>query len=226
MENQKKILVVDDEADILEFLEYNLLKEGYAVKTAQMPCDIVNIIDDFQPHLVILDIMMPEIDGVELCRMLRAEERFNEMLIVFLTARVEDYSQIAALNVGGDDYILKPIRPKILTTRIKAILRRLNRQTEGENNNIVFGDIEIDREQFKVKKKGEPIVLAKKEFELLCLLASRPGKVFSRDEIYLRVWGSNVIVGNRTIDVHIRKIREKIGDDYIRTIKGFGYKIE
>lgn len=225
MQNQQKILVVDDESDILEFLEYNLKKEGYLVKTAQMPCDIINILEDFLPDLLILDIMMPEIDGVELCRMIRAKPKFNDLLIAFLTARIEDYSQIAALNVGGDDYILKPIRPKVLVTRIKALFRRTVRKVESQNI-LQIGNITIDQEQFKVMVDNKVVELAKKEFELLSLLASKPGKVFNREEIFSKVWGTSVIVGNRTIDVHVRKIREKLGSKHIKTIKGFGYKLE
>ncbi len=225
-----KILLVDDELDILEFIEYNLTKENYQVLTASNGYDAIKTAEKHNPHLIILDIMMPGLDGVEVCRELRSKTQFKDTIIAFLTARSEDYSQIAGFEVGGDDYITKPIRPRVLLSRVGALLRRLSdssTNTKGANDVILkVGDLVIDKEKILVYKNDDAITLAKKEFELLCLLASKPGKVFSRDEIFNKVWGTEVIVGNRTIDVHIRKVREKIGDDYIRTIKGIGYKFE
>ena len=227
MDNSEvKILVVDDEPDILEFLQYNLQKEGFQVGTAKNGREALDSTKSFQPDLIILDIMMPEIDGVEVCRQLRADPEFEDTLIAFLTARNEDYSQIAGLDVGGDDYITKPIRPRVLVSRIQALLRRKFKKSKKEDNQIKCGDLIIDREKVMVQKNKKKISLARKEFELLYLLASKPGKVFTREEIFRKIWGSDVIVGNRTIDVHIRKIREKIGKGYIKTIKGIGYKVE
>ena len=222
-----KILIVDDEPDILDFLRYNLVKEGYQVVTASNGEEGISMAEKEKPGLVILDIMMPKMDGVEVCRSLRSKSEFDKTLIIFLTAREEDYSQIAALDIGGDDYITKPIRPRVLLSRIKALLRRSDR-LDGDLSNavIVVGELEIDTEKITVKKGEQIIELAKKEFELLNLLVSKPGKVFSREEIFNKVWGTDVIVGNRTIDVHIRKLREKIGDSFIKTIKGIGYKFE
>lgn len=221
------ILIVDDEPDILEFLRYNLEREGFQVFTASNGEDGIRIAEQENPHLVILDIMMPKMDGVEVCRQLRNKPAFKHTLIAFLTAREEDYSQIAALDVGGDDYITKPIRPRVFISRIKALLRRANWTEIDEEAAVTrIGDFAIDREKVSVVKGDEVIELAKKEFELLSLLVSKPGKVFSREEIFNKVWGTDVIVGNRTIDVHIRKLREKIGDHYIKTIKGIGYKFE
>lgn len=222
-----KILIVDDEPDILEFLEYNLTKEGFNVVTAADGEEALKVAEKEKPDLIILDIMMPKIDGVEVCRQLRAKPAFDHTLIAFLTAREEDYSQIAALDVGGDDYITKPIRPRVFVSRIKALLRRADKQNEFKDSGIIsVGDLSIDKERVTVTRAGEEIELAKKEFELLYLLVSKPGKVFSREEIFNKIWGSDVIVGNRTIDVHIRKLREKIGENYIKTIKGIGYKFE
>lgn len=223
-----KILIVDDEPDILEFLKYNLSKEGYEVLTATDGEDGIKIAEREHPQLVILDIMMPKMDGVEVCRYLRNKPEFSKTLIAFLTAREEDYSQIAALDVGGDDYITKPIRPRVFLSRIKALLRRSDREETNEDESSVLhiADLSIDRERVSVQRGEQVIELAKKEFELLYLLVSKPGKVFSREEIFNKVWGTDVIVGNRTIDVHVRKLREKIGDDYIKTIKGIGYKFE
>ena len=222
-----KILLVDDEPDILEILEFNLRKEGFDVATAGNGEEGLALAREILPDLIVLDIMMPVMDGVEVCRQLRADNRFDNTIITFLTAREEDYSQIAALDTGGDDYITKPIRPRVLISRVKALLRRNARQEEEEDvKNISIGDLEIDLEQILVRRGKERIELAKKEFDLLTLLASKPGKVFSREEIFNKVWGSDVIVGNRTIDVHIRKLREKLGDHYIKTIKGIGYKFE
>ena len=220
-----KILLVDDEPDILEILSYNLEKEGYEVRTAGNGEEGLNVAREYQPDLIVLDIMMPVMDGVEVCRRLRALPEFKHTVITFLTAREEDYSQIAALDTGGDDYITKPIRPRVLISRVKALLRRGERMEEEEEvRQIPIGDLVIDLDQIVVLRGEQRIELAKKEFDLLTLLASKPGKVFSRDEIFNRVWGTDVIVGNRTIDVHIRKLREKLGDHYIKTMKGVGYK--
>lgn len=224
---QGKILIVDDEPDIVEFLEYNLRKEGFDVYSAPDGEKGLALADEVDPDLIILDIMMPIMDGVEVCRQLRQKEKFKNTIITFLTAREEDYSQIAALDTGGDDYITKPIRPRVLVSRIKALLRR-SQQNAGNSKPTVIniGDLVIDTEKVLVLRGDDTFELAKKEFDLLCLLASKPGKVFSRDEIFNRVWGADVIVGNRTIDVHIRKLREKLGDHYIKTVKGIGYKFE
>lgn len=222
-----KILIVDDEPDIIEFLQYNLKKEGFEVYSANNGEEGLEQAEKHKPDLIILDIMMPMMDGVEVCRQLRSREAFKSTIITFLTAREEDYSQIAALDTGGDDYITKPIRPRVLISRIKALLRRRSGPDgDGKPTIIVIGDLEIDLEKIVVRRGDETFELAKKEFDLLTLLASKPGKVFSREEIFNRVWGADVIVGNRTIDVHIRKLREKLGDHYIRTIKGIGYKFE
>ncbi len=224
----KKILIVDDEPDILEILSYNLRKEGYLVETANNGEEGLKKASEVMPDLIILDIMMPQMDGVEVCRNIRNQRVFDNTLIAFLTAREEDYSQIAALDVGGDDYITKPIKPRVLMSRVKALMRR-NLKTEAENeasNQTIIGDLVIDKERFRVMQSGVEVELAKKEFELLHLLASKPGKVFTRDEIFNKIWGADVIVGTRTIDVHIRKLREKLGDDYIKTIKGIGYRYE
>ncbi len=223
-----KILIVDDEPDILDFIRYNLVKEGFEVFTASNGEDGIKTAEQVKPRLIILDIMMPKMDGVEVCRQLRSKPGFENTLVTFLTAREEDYSQIAALDVGGDDYITKPIRPRVFLSRIKALLRRSERweEEQEEPNTLSIGDLIIDRDRVTVTKGEEVIELAKKEFELLFLLVSKPGKVFSREEIFNKVWGTDVIVGNRTIDVHIRKLREKIGDHYIKTIKGIGYKFE
>lgn len=222
-----KILVVDDEPDILEFLKYNLEKEGYEVVTANNGEEGISKAKQEKPDLIILDIMMPVMDGVEVCRQLRTSPEFDHTVITFLTAREEDYSQIAALDVGGDDYITKPIRPRVFISRVKALLRRSERVDESPEDEVInIGGLIIDKERVSVTKGEEVIALAKKEFELLQLLVSKPGKVFSREEIFNKVWGTDVIVGNRTIDVHIRKLREKIGGHYIKTIKGIGYKFE
>ncbi|HMN89908.1 MAG TPA: response regulator transcription factor [Saprospiraceae bacterium] len=222
-----KILIVDDEPDILEFLRYNLAKEGFDVFTASDGEEGIKVAEREHPRLIILDIMMPKMDGVEVCRALRSRPEFSKTVIAFLTAREEDYSQIAALDVGGDDYITKPIRPRVFISRIKALLRRSDRDAPDAGSEIIqIGDLYIDRERVAVQQGTQTIELAKKEFELLYLLVSKPGKVFSREEIFNKVWGTDVIVGNRTIDVHVRKLREKIGDNYIKTIKGIGYKFE
>lgn len=224
---QAKILIVDDEPDIIEFLQYNLEKEGFEVFSASNGEAGLQLAKKTKPDLIILDIMMPIMDGVEVCRQLRAQEEFKSTVITFLTAREEDYSQIAALDMGGDDYITKPIRPRVLISRIKALLRRGSGK-DGEDGPVILeiGDLIINMERVLVMRGEEVFELAKKEFDLLVLLASKSGKVFSREEIFNKVWGTDVIVGNRTIDVHIRKLREKLGDHYIKTIKGIGYKFE
>lgn len=225
---ETRILIVDDEPDILEFLTYNLEKEGYDVVSASDGKEGLEKAIQTKPDLIILDIMMPGMDGVELCRLLRENREFDETLIAFLTAREEDYSQIAALEVGGDDYITKPLKPRVFISRIKALLRRSgkNESEEQERNIIEVGNLIVDKDKICVYKGDKIIELAKKEFDLLSLLMTKPGKVFTRDEIFNKVWGSDVIVGNRTIDVHIRKLREKIGSKYIKTLKGIGYKFD
>lgn len=220
-----KILLVDDEKDILEFIGYNLKKEGYQVFTARNGKDAIGIAKDELPHLIILDVMMPKMDGIETCTEIKSIPELNNTIIVFLTARGEDYSQIAGFEAGADDYITKPIKPKVLISRIKALLRRY-KEPEKALDEIRLKDFTIDREKYLVFKDDTEISLPKKEFELLMLLASKPDKVFSREEIFTKVWGNDVIVGDRTIDVHVRKIREKIGLDSIKTVKGVGYKYE
>jgi two-component system, OmpR family, alkaline phosphatase synthesis response regulator PhoP len=221
-----KILVVDDEEDILDFLSYNLKKEGFEVSTASNGTDALAIAHKLLPDLIILDIMMPELDGIEVCRRLRAQSQFQQTIITFLTARDEDFTQIKALDVGGDDYITKPIKPQVLISRVKALLRRNKKEVDEKDHIIEVSDLKIDRQRVQVLRGAEIIDLPKKEFELLLLLVSRPGKVFTREEIYHKIWGSDVIVGDRTIDVHIRKLREKIGSDQIKTLKGIGYKFD
>lgn len=222
-----RIIIVDDEPDILEFLQYNLEQEGYDVLTCLSGEEALDMAEDFKPDLFILDVMMPEMDGVVLCERIRANKKFNHSMITFLTARSEDYTQIAALDAGGDDFITKPIKPRIFKSRINALMRRANmNDKEMKKNELRYGDLVVNLEKYKVKKNGETIKMAKKEFELLKLLMSSPGKVFRRDEILHQVWGRDVIVGDRTIDVHIRKLREKLGNDYIKTLKGIGYKFE
>lgn len=220
-----KILLVDDEPDILEIVGYNLSQEGYQVLTASNGKEAIQVARKELPQLIIMDVMMPEMDGMEACEHIRKIPELNEVIITFLTARSEDYSQVAGLEAGADDYISKPIKPKILVSKVKALLRRLKGE-EIKSDTIQLGDIEINREEYKIFKDGEEINLPRKEFELFYLLASKPGKVFKRDEILEKVWGNEVIVGGRTIDVHIRKLREKIGDDLFKTIKGVGYKFE
>ena len=232
MSNVKyKILLVDDEPDILEFLSYNLRAEGYKIYTADNGTDAVGIAKKIVPHLILLDIMMPRMDGIETCRRLRKIGSLSYTIIAFLTARGEDYVQIAGFDAGGDDYINKPVKPKVLISRIKALLKRYNNPDyvklyEDSNAIIKKGDLKIDKERFVVYKKNKELILPKKEFELLLFLSSKPGKVFSREEIFHLVWGDNVIVGDRTIDVHVRKLREKIGDRHIKTVKGVGYKFK
>lgn len=223
---QKKILIVDDEPDILEFLQYNLKKEGYSVVTAGDGRQAIETAEVENPNLIILDIMMPEMDGVETCRILRSKKEFAETPIAFLTARDEDFSQIAALDSGGDDYITKPIKPRVLISRIQALLRRSGRSRDEDTEEIRLHDLIIDKRKVVVIKEGQQLELPRKEFEILWLLASKPGRVFTRDEIFDKIWGADVIVGNRTIDVHIRKLRERVGENYIKTVKGIGYKFD
>jgi two-component system alkaline phosphatase synthesis response regulator PhoP len=220
-----KILLVDDETDVLEFLGYNLKKEGYQVFTAKDGKAGVEKAVAIQPHLVLLDVMMPVMDGIEACEEIRTVESLKETLVVFLTARSEDYSQIAGYDAGADDYIAKPVRPKVLISKIKGLLRRIH-ESSVPGDLIRVDNLTIDKERYIVIKDGVEIFLPKKEFELLALLTSKPHKVFTRDEIFEQVWGSDIIVGDRTIDVHVRKIREKIGIENIKTIKGVGYKYE
>ncbi|MDA3778945.1 MAG: response regulator transcription factor [Bacteroidales bacterium] len=225
--NNFRILLVDDEPDILEFLSYNINKEGFEVYTAQNGKEAIKKAKEINPQLILLDVMMPEMDGIETCEVLRQDKKMQNTIIAFLTARGEDYSQIAGFDAGGDDYITKPIKPKVLISRIKALLKRVktgNEDEKRENQIINQSNLIIDREKYIVVKDGKDLVLPKKEFELLLLLITKPDKVFTRDEIFSAVWGDNIIVGDRTIDVHIRKLREKIGDDLIKTIKGVGYK--
>lgn len=220
-----KILLVDDEADILEIVSYNLSQEGYQVFTAENGKIAVQKAKKYIPHLIIMDVMMPEMDGMEACEIIRKTPELSQVIITFLTARSEDYSLVAGFDAGADDYITKPIKPKVLVSKVKALLRRLkDDNTATENLNV--GDIVINREEYKIVKEGTEIILPRKEFELFYLLASKPGKVFKREEILDKVWGSEVVVGGRTIDVHIRKLREKIGEDLFKTIKGVGYKFE
>lgn len=222
-----KILLVDDDPDILEFLRYNLEKEGFRLFTATNGKEAIATGETELPALIILDVMMPEMDGIETCSRMRENPKLRNSLILFLTARNEDYSQIAGFEAGADDYVSKPVKPKVLVSRVKALFRRLNGLNSGTlERKEDFGGISIDREKYVVVKDGLELSFPKKEFELLSLLSSKPGKVFSRDEIFDRVWGENVVVGDRTIDVHIRKLREKLGEEYIKTVKGVGYKFE
>ena len=221
------ILLVDDEPDIIEFIQYNLRKEGYQVFSALNGREAILMAEKYLPDLILLDVMMPDMGGIETCEEIRAIPYLRNTTIAFLTARKEDYSQIAGFEAGGDDYITKPIRPKVLLSRIKALLKRSHAIYGGKKEQISSHtqDIRIDRERYLVIKQGEELILRKKEFELLNLLFSRPGKVFTRKEIFHSVWGDNIIVGDRTIDVHIRKLREKIGEGVIQTVKGVGYKL-
>jgi two-component system alkaline phosphatase synthesis response regulator PhoP len=224
MEKAGKILVVDDESDIIEFISYNLKKEGYDVFTASNGKEALPIAKKVRPDLILLDVMMPIMDGIETCKQIKADPDFAKTFVVFLTARAEEYSEIEGFNVGADDYIAKPIKPKVLITRLNAILRRKEKEMIAPA--IAVKDLVIDRESFMIIRGDQKIQLAKKEFELLFLLATKPGKVFTREYILEKVWGEEVMVVDRTIDVHIRKIREKIGDDYIGTVKGVGYRFE
>ena len=220
-----KILLVDDEPDILEILSYNLSAEGYSISTASNGLEAVKKAKKHLPHLIIMDVMMPEMDGIEACEKIRTLPELEDTIITFLTARGEDYSQVAGFEAGADDYITKPIKPKVLISKIKALLRR---QTALNYKNIAevikVGELIINRETYQVVYRGKDLVLPRKEFELLSLLVSKPGKVYKRDEILDRVWGNEVVVGGRTIDVHIRKLRKKFGDDSFKTVKGVGYK--
>lgn len=218
-----KILLVDDEPDILEIVEYNLSAEGYQVFTAENGVEAIKKAKKHHPHLIILDVMMPEMDGIEACEKMRGIPDLSDTIITFLTARGEDYSQVAGFEAGADDYITKPIKPKVLVSKVKALLRRF-RETSSEEASVSLGNLVINREEYKVIKNKKEITLPRKEFELLSLLASKPGKVFKREDILDKVWGNEVVVGGRTIDVHIRKLREKIGDDSFKTVKGVGYK--
>lgn len=223
---KQKILIVDDEPDILELIAYNLKKVGYQVFLASNGQEGITVAKKVQPDLIILDIMMPKMDGIEACRLMRAIPEFKNTFMVFLTARSEEYSEIAGFNVGADDYIAKPIKPRALVSRINAILRRNSSSEEVSDNKVEIGDLVIDREAYLVFQNGNKVILAKKEFELLYLLASRPGKVYTRESILKNIWEDSVVVTNRTIDVHIRKLREKLGENYVATVKGVGYKFE
>jgi len=228
-QNFYKILLVDDEPDVIEFIGYNLRKAGYEVHSTHNGKEAIKKAKEINPHLILLDVMMPEMDGVETCEEMRKDPNLQNTIIAFLTARGEDYSQIAGFEAGGDDYITKPIKPKVLNSRIKALLKRYKEkgdtETEEKDTAIIEkSDLTIDKDKYIVTKEGEELILPKKEFELLLLLISKPDKVFTRDEIFYSVWGDNVVVGDRTIDVHVRKLREKIGDHHIKTVKGVGYK--
>jgi len=218
-----KILLVDDEPDILEIVGYNLSAEGYQIIKAENGIEAIKKAKKEKPQLIILDVMMPEMDGIEACENIRKIPELKDVVITFLTARGEDYSQVAGFDAGADDYITKPIKPKVLVSKVKALLRRL-KEEDVEDSILKIGDLIINREEYKIIKKGKEIILPRKEFELLSLLASKPKKVFKREDILDKVWGNEVIVGGRTIDVHIRKLREKIGDHCFKTIKGVGYK--
>jgi len=226
MENEQyRILLVDDEPDVLEFLGYNLRKEGYQIFSCNNGREAIVKASEIFPHLIVLDVMMPEMDGIEACREMKQNPALENSIIIFLTARGEDYSQIAGFEAGADDYVAKPIKPRVLVSRVKALLRRYKAKEESQGV-LQIDNLVIDREKYMVLQDGNEIILPKKEFELLLLLASKPNKVFSRDEIFSKVWGDDVIVGDRTIDVHVRKIREKIGIKNIKTVKGVGYKFE
>lgn len=226
MEQPPRLLLVDDEEDILEFLEYNLRKEGYEVSTANNGRTAIEVATKVRPDLILLDVMMPGMDGIETCRELRDIPSLTDTVIAFLTARTEDYSQIAGFDAGADDYIQKPIKPRVLASRIKALLRRNAPMVPEPQVFETASGLTIDRSRYVVIRNGKELTLPKKEFELLALLASRPGHVFSREHILSGVWGDQVVVGDRTIDVHVRKLREKLGDSAIRTLKGVGYKFE
>ncbi|WP_395046581.1 response regulator transcription factor [Flavobacterium sp.] len=221
-----RILLVDDEPDVLEIVGYNLSQEGYQIFTAENGKEAVQSAKKHNPHLIIMDVMMPEMDGMEACEIIRKVPELSNVIITFLTARNEDYSQVAGFDAGADDYIAKPIKPKLLVSKVKALLRRLKDEESPKSETLNVGEIEINREEYKIIKDGVEIILPRKEFELFYLLASKPGKVFKREEILDKVWGTEVVVGGRTIDVHIRKLREKIGDEYFKTTKGIGYKFE
>lgn len=226
MNSAYKILLVDDDVDILEFIQYNLVNEGFNVKTCSNGIDAIDLTKDYIPDLILLDVMMPKMDGIETCGILRQDPKLNDTIIAFLTARGEDYSQIAGFDAGADDYITKPIKPKLLVSRVKALLKRLSSHSEKlENNDVIeLDNLKIDRSSYILFIDGSEIKLPKKEFELLFLLVSKTGKIVSRSQIYQKIWGSDVIVGDRTIDVYIRKLRGVIGNDKIQTVKGVGYK--
>ncbi len=217
-----KILLVDDEPDILEIVGYNLKNEGYQIATASNGLEAIQVAKKTLPHLILLDVMMPEMDGIEACEKLRGIKGLEDVIIAFFTARGEDYSQMAGFEAGADDYITKPVKPKVLVSKVKALLRRLKKNEE--NAVLKIGDISIFKDEYYILKGDVQISLPRKEFELFVLLTSKPNKVFKREDILGKVWGSDVVVGDRTIDVHIRKLREKIGDDYFKTVKGVGYK--
>jgi two-component system alkaline phosphatase synthesis response regulator PhoP len=218
-----RILLVDDEPDILEIIGYNLSSEGYQITTAENGLEAISQAKKHKPHLIVLDVMMPGMDGIEACEKIRAIPELSETVITFLTARGEDYSQVAGFEAGADDYITKPIKPKVLISKVKALLRRF-KETIDEDGTMKIGNLTINREEYKILKGKKEIILPRKEFELLALLASKPGKVYKREDILDQVWGNEVVVGGRTIDVHVRKLREKIGDERIKTVKGVGYK--
>ena len=228
MQTNNRILLVDDEKDILEFLSYNLKKEGFEVATCSDGQSALDTILEFKPNLIVLDVMMPGMDGIETCENIRANPENDSIIITFLTARAEDYSQVAGLNAGADDYIYKPIKPKVLVSRVKALLRRKVAVTTSNepSQTIQIANLSINRERYLVTLDELPLSLPRKEFEILYLLASKPGKVFKRDEIFEKIWGNDVVVGGRTIDVHVRKLREKLGRNYIETVKGVGYKLK
>ncbi len=219
----KKILIADDEPDILEIIQYNLQNEGYEVVTAKNGNDAIDLAKKHQPNLIILDIMMPGKNGIEVCNILRLQPVFNDTLIIFLTALSDEGSEVKGLETGADDFLTKPISPKVLVSKVNALFRRVNKEDKGL---LQIGDLKIDREKYMINYQGNDIILARKEFELLALLAGKPGKVFLRNEILNQVWGTEVIVGDRTIDVHIRKIRQKLNMDCITTVKGVGYKFQ
>ena len=224
MEKQEtKILLVDDEPDIIEIIKFNLEKKGYHIFTASDGLEAIKISEKIVPHLIIMDVMMPNMDGIEACEQLRKDNRFSDTIIMFLSARGEDFSYVAAFEAGADDYVTKPIKPKVLVSKVKALLRRFKEDHKKENV-LDFGDLIIDRDEYKIIRQEEEIFLPRKEFELIYLLASKINKVCKREEIMENIWGSDVVVGDRTIDVHVRKLREKIGDNYLKTIKGIGYK--
>ncbi len=228
-QNGYKILIVDDEPDILEFLSYNLKKEGFQIYTSNNGKSALQLAVQIKPHLILLDIMMPEMDGIEMCEKIRETPEINNCIVAFLTARTEDYSQIAGFEAGGDDYIAKPIKPKLLISRINALLKRYapnESKKQVQEPQLSLGNIVIDNEKYNVLLNGNEVYLPKKEFELLKLLTSKPSKVFTRDEIFDYIWGDETFVGDRTLDVYIRKLREKLGDNLIKTIKGVGYKFE
>lgn len=225
MNKDIRILVVDDEEDILEIVKYNLVQEGFSVETAHNGVDAISKAKSFKPNLILLDVMMPYKNGIDTCRFLRSQAEYNNTFIVFLTAKSDEASEIEGLEVGADDYIKKPIRPKLLLSRIQTILKRM--ENRGDKSVLRLGDdLEINRESFLIRYKNKEFFFPRKEFELIALLASKPGKVFLRNEILEQVWGNEVIVGDRTIDVHVRKIRQKLEDRFIHTVKGVGYKFE